>query len=155
MIMRKFLFVIIGMAILGAIVAGYGLWQHYAPTGSSFCNLSATVSCDLVNQSIYSEIYGIPIAAIGVLGYLAIAFAGIIALVRASWVKEAIHGLLWMTIIGTIFQLVFMYIEFFVIKVVCPVCVVSQLLIILEVVLSILVLRASVIGQQGHVSKMS
>lgn len=152
--MRKSLFVIIGIAILGAIVAGYGLWQHYAPTGSSFCNFSATVSCDLVNQSIYSEIYSIPVAAIGVLGYLAIAFVSIFVLMRASWAKEAIRGLLWMTIIGTIFQLIFTYIEFFVIRVICPVCVISQIIILIEAVLSIFVFRLAFLKQRDDMPKM-
>lgn len=153
--MRRILLAIIGTALLGVVVASYGLWQHYAPTGSSFCNFSATVSCDLVNQSTYSELFGIPIAAIGILGYLAIVLVGIIAMRRVAWTRNATHALVWMAVLGAFFQLAFTYIEFFVIKALCPVCVISQILILIEFILVTVAFRVFALEQGMDTPKMS
>ncbi len=54
----------------------YLVWAHYAPTpeGGSFCDIGEGLSCDIVNKSAYSEVFGVPLSAIGV-GYFAVVFA--------------------------------------------------------------------------------
>ena len=61
---------IIGLALFGVVLSTYSLAHKTGFTSGAICNLSDTFSCDIVNQGPYSEIYGIPVAAIGVAGYV-------------------------------------------------------------------------------------
>lgn len=64
------------LAAAGMGVMGYLISLHYAPeTGQAFCTFGEGLSCEVVNKSLYSEIFGIPMA---VLGFLY--FAGVFAL---------------------------------------------------------------------------
>jgi uncharacterized membrane protein len=87
--------------------------------------------CSTVNASPYSEIYGIPIAAVGFIGYLAI----IVALIlenQLSFFKE--NGPLLefgMGLVGVVYSAYLTYLEFYVIHAVCPFCVASAIAITL------------------------
>lgn len=63
---------------VGALTTVYLTVQHFVAMhgGSSICNVSSVINCDVVNTSQYSELYGIPIALYGLgvyaaMGYLA------------------------------------------------------------------------------------
>ncbi len=139
--MRIVLIVIMILSLAGIADSGYALMQHYAPADSSSCDFNATVSCTAVNQSEYSVFYGIPVAGIGIAGYLAIGVVAAIALgvkrsaPLARWLMPALSlpalGIaIWLT-----------YIEMYVLKAVCPLCVVSQLLIATIAVFSVIYWR--------------
>ena len=66
---------IIGLALFGVVLSTYSLAHKTGFTSGAICNLSDTFSCDIVNQGPYSEIFEIPVAAIGVVGY-ALVFIG-------------------------------------------------------------------------------
>src|SRR3989338_17725 len=60
--------IVIGLlAVAGLAIMTYLTVLHYTQA-KSFCDLSETVSCDVVTTSIYSEVFGIPISIAG-LGY--------------------------------------------------------------------------------------
>ncbi|MDP3771142.1 MAG: vitamin K epoxide reductase family protein [bacterium] len=134
--MRKLLIIITALAALGVAVSSYALWQHYAPLGSAFCNLGETFSCDLVNKSAFSEVFGIPVALIGIIGYVGIGAMAIRGLMGGTRVPQLIAWLLVTAIGGLMFSLSLTYIEFFVIGAVCILCVVSQALILAITVLA-------------------
>ncbi|MBI4449851.1 vitamin K epoxide reductase family protein, partial [Candidatus Uhrbacteria bacterium] len=108
----------------------YALWQHYAPLGSAFCNLGETFSCDIVNKSAFSEVFGIPVALLGVLGYVGIGSLALGALVDTAQRARLLPVLLTVSLIGLVFSLYLTYIELFVIGAVCILCVTSQALIL-------------------------
>ena len=60
------------LALAGVVVSTASLERHYAKSATGFCDLSQKFNCDIVNRSEYSEIEGIPVAAIGVVGYAAL-----------------------------------------------------------------------------------
>src|SRR5207244_11919859 len=47
---------------------------HSFPTrrSSDLCDFGETFNCDMVNRSVYSVVMGVPVALIGVVGYLAL-----------------------------------------------------------------------------------
>ena len=57
------------VALAGAAVAGYLTWVRYS--GATIA--CTTGGCETVQSSSYSEIVGVPVALLGLLGYLAIA----------------------------------------------------------------------------------
>lgn len=146
--MRKLLITIAVLSLAGIAVSAYALWQHYAPLGSAFCNIGETFSCDLVNKSAFSEAFGIPVALIGILGYVGIGALALAAYTKVSpplvegeregvareargrEIREFLSVLLITSLLGLAFSLYLTYIEFFVIGAVCILCVISQTLIL-------------------------
>jgi uncharacterized membrane protein len=87
--------------------------------------------CSSVNASPYSEIYGIPIAVVGFIGYLAI----IVTLIlenRLPFFEENGPMLEFgMGLVGVVYSAYLTYLEFYVIHAVCPFCIASAVAITL------------------------
>src|SRR5437868_2301831 len=66
------------LAILGIVASSLALREHYR-TDTSPCSINEKWDCGIVNQSPYAVIWGVPVAAIGIAGYLLL---GILALRR-------------------------------------------------------------------------
>jgi uncharacterized membrane protein len=85
--------------------------------------------CETVNSSVYSEIYGIPIAILGLAAYVSMA-ALLMLEPRLPALQDygplAVFGL---ALTGTLYSAYLTYVELFVIHAVCPYCVTSALLI--------------------------
>ena len=69
--LRQHHYLILLAAIVGLIASLLSLDLHYS-SFSSFCTISEKINCDVVNRGPYSEILGVPIALLGVLGYAAL-----------------------------------------------------------------------------------
>ena len=109
-------YVLILLAIAGMVVSVLALRVHYS-TESAPCSINERWDCGIVNHSIYAEIRGIPVAAIGIAGYLVIA---VLAMLRR-------RGLLLVAVLmGMAFALYLTNIEAKVLGVWCVYCVISQ-----------------------------
>jgi uncharacterized membrane protein len=87
--------------------------------------------CSTVNASPYSEVYGIPIAVIGFVGYLAI-IAALVLENYSSFFRE--NGPLLefgMGLVGVVYSAYLTYLELNVIHAICPFCVASAIAITL------------------------
>ena len=127
--MKIILTIITVLALAGLADAGYALNQHYAPPLDSSCDINATVSCTAVNQSDYSVLLGIPVAAIGMAGYVLIGAAALTALLKNAWRRWLMPAIAAAGVIALAFSLWLTYVELFVIKAVCPLCVTSLALV--------------------------
>ena len=115
------------LAIAGIVVSGLALRVHFS-TESAPCSINEKWDCGIVNHSPYAVIHGVPVAAIGIAGYLLI---GILALLRRS-------GLLLVAVMtGMAFALYLTNIEAKVLGVWCLYCVISQGIIAVLLLLSI------------------
>ncbi len=119
-------------AVAGIVVSSVSLQHHYRTSADSFCNLSETFNCDLVNQSIYSKFLGIPVALIGILGYVGL--LALATLVRRN--PQTPKLLLLASIAGLSFALYLTYIEGFVLAVWCILCLTSLAMIFTITILS-------------------
>jgi vitamin-K-epoxide reductase (warfarin-sensitive) len=119
-------FVIAFLALLGLIVSILALRVHYSNDVEA-CDINSHWDCGIVNHSRYAELDHVPVAAIGIAGYLALA-----ALALA---KRRLLTLL-ASIAGCVFALYLTSIEAFHLEVWCLYCVISQITIGLIVVLS-------------------
>jgi vitamin-K-epoxide reductase (warfarin-sensitive) len=115
------------LAIAGIVTSGMALRVHYS-TETAPCSLNEKWDCGIVNHSPYAEIRGIPVAGIGIAGYLLI---GVLALFRRRSL------LLAAVLIGMAFALYLTNIEMRVLGVWCLYCVISQGIIALLSLLSI------------------
>jgi|SRR5438876_11302161 len=66
-------FIIAILALAGAVVSGLALQVHYS-SATEPCSINEKWDCGVVNHSPYAELAGIPVAAIGIAGYLALAW---------------------------------------------------------------------------------
>jgi vitamin-K-epoxide reductase (warfarin-sensitive) len=112
-------FVLIVLSVLGIVVASMALHERYR-TDPSPCSINDKWDCGIVNQSPYAMVGPIPVAAIGIAGYLVM---GVLALVRAY------RLLLVTTIAGLGFSLYLTNIEAHVLRVWCIYCVTSLVII--------------------------
>jgi vitamin-K-epoxide reductase (warfarin-sensitive) len=108
-------YVIAVLALAGAVVSGLALQVHYA-AGTSPCSINEKWDCGIVNHSSYSMIEGIPVALIGLLGYLALVWLG---LARQRAVLSLVSA------VGLAFALYLAHIERDVLGVWCLYCVIS------------------------------
>lgn len=116
------------LVLVGLGVAGYLTWVHY----EGISPVCTTGGCERVQASSYSEIGGIPVALLGLIGYVGI---GISLLVPGDLGR----GLTFLlTLIGFGFSIYLTYLELFVIDAICQWCVASA------VVMTALLITATV-----------
>jgi uncharacterized membrane protein len=136
---RTLLIVIAVLAVIGVGVSSVSLAHHYGTSKSSFCDLSETVNCDIVNRSEYSTLLGVPVAVIGVLGYLAL-------LLLATFYRQnsaTPRLLFWGAVAGLGFALYLTYIEGFVLFTWCILCLSSLFTIFAITVLAFFLIVSS------------
>jgi uncharacterized membrane protein len=82
--------------------------------------------CDAVQTSVYSELFGIPVAVLGALSYLGIlALWAVSHLGRDQAADLARLGLFGLALVGSLFSLYLTFLEPFVIGAVCAWCLAS------------------------------
>lgn len=115
-----------GLALLGLGVATYLAYVEITHV-EAICGPIG--ECNIVQTSPYAQIFGIPIAVLGVLYYLAVGFlwAGQKYL-SGRWAGLAGWGLLGLTLASILFSIYLTYLELFVIRAICAWCVSSAVI---------------------------
>ena len=120
-------FVIAILAVAGAVVSALALQVHYS-TATEPCSINEKWDCGVVNHSPFAVVGRVPVAAIGIVGYLALA---VLALTRQRFLLHAA------ALVGLIFALRLTFIEEFDLLVWCLYCAISQGIIALISLLSL------------------
>ncbi len=130
---------IVLLALVGLLVATY-LWLYkIGVLGELQCG---TGDCEYVQTSRYAELFGIPVAFYGVVGYVALFAAGLAGLQpRFATDRRVAAGLAALASVGFAFTLYLTAIELFVLHAVCRWCVGSAVIMTAIWVLSIAQLR--------------
>jgi uncharacterized membrane protein len=126
---RQLRIALIVLALAGAGVAGYLTYVHYAGI-NPVCTTGG--SCEKVQTSIYSELAGVPVALIGLLGYLAI-----LALLFAGETETLKFATATLTLIGFTFSAYLTYREIYSIHAICEWCVSSAVILTVMTPLSV------------------
>ena len=108
-------FVLVLLAILGFTASGLALREHYR-TDLSPSSINERWDCGIVNHSPFAMLSGIPVAAIGMAGYVFLA---------ALAVKRAYGLFLAAALIGLSFSLYLAHVEAHILGVWCVYCVAS------------------------------
>jgi uncharacterized membrane protein len=108
-------YVIAVLALAGAVVSGLALQVHYT-IGTTPCSINEKWDCGVVNHSSYAEVAGIPVAIIGIVGYLALMWLGLVRQ-RAILTLAAVAGL--------VFSLYLAHVERDILGIWCLYCVIS------------------------------
>jgi uncharacterized membrane protein len=114
-------------ALVGLVVSSLALQVHYS-NGTEPCSINEKWDCGIVNHSSFAVIGHIPVAAIGMAGYLLLA---ILALARCR--RLVVAGAL----LGLGFALYLSHVERDILQVWCLYCVISQGIIALLTLISL------------------
>ncbi len=121
-------FLISLFALAGVVVAYMALRVHYS-TDTQPCSINEKWDCGIVNHSPYAEFLHVPVAAIGMAGYVGLAG---LALARRRWLLAG--G----AVLGLVFSLYLTRIEKYVLQVYCLYCVISLGIIALITLFSVI-----------------
>jgi vitamin-K-epoxide reductase (warfarin-sensitive) len=115
------------LALAGAVVSGLALRVHYQ-TGTQPCDINEHWDCGVVNHSSFAMMGPIPVAAIGIAGYLLL---GLLAFMRQRYI------LLLAVFAAFCFALRLTFIEEYALLVWCLYCVISQCIVALMLLASL------------------
>lgn len=101
------------LALVGAGIAAYLTWAHATST-SPICS---TGGCEIVQQSSYSELAGIPVAALGLGGYVVILALVLLDTPALRVIAAALAA------VALVFSLYLLALQLFVIDAICAWCV--------------------------------
>jgi len=110
----------VGLAVIGAFLAFYDAYDEVTENFSS-CTVSSIISCATVFRSGYTSIFGVPFYALGLIWFPAMAAIGLILVWRGGSVGSPFMPPLLM--VGNVFTVYLWYLEIFVIRAYCPVCI--------------------------------
>jgi len=137
-------FVLALLAVLGIVASSLALREHYR-TDTSPCSINEKWDCGIVNHSPYAVLWGVPVATIGVAGYLLL---GILAL------KRSYLALLPLSLGALAFSLYLAHIEAHLLGVWCVYCVASLAVIsafsLLVLGTVVIVGRRKSVNHEGH-----
>jgi len=130
------------LAIMGTVVSSVSLYHHYGKDKTTYCDFGENFNCDMVNRSPYSKVLGIPVALVGIVGYLSL-----LALATFYREKAETPGMLLVgATLGLGFAFYLTYIEAFVLGTWCVLCLSSLAAILLITVLSSVLFARSLRG---------
>lgn len=143
---RKLLRVIMAFSVVGLALSTYSLLHHEAFVSGALCTFNATFNCDIVNRGPYSEIAGIPVALMGLLGYGFMLVAACLRMRRPT--DRSLLDFLVLASTGALaFSLYLTGIEAFVLRAWCLMCITSQVS-ILTIFTSSCLLRWRIVKQE-------
>lgn len=137
--MKKTKLIALIAAVIGAIDATYLTWVKLSHN-ETLCS-PGFGDCYTVNTSRYAEVYGIPIALLGLGTYLAI-IALLLFEEKTDFLRENGSMLLFgISLIGVLYSAYLSYLEEFVIHAWCPYCILSALAMVAIFIVSIIHLK--------------
>jgi uncharacterized membrane protein len=131
------------LALIGIAIAGYLTWVHYA--GLDPVCVGGTGGCERVQSSRWAELAGVPVALLGLIGYIA---------VLASLALPEEQGALaaaFLTLVGFGFSCWLTYVEIAKIDAICQWCVASAVLMTALALVSV----ARVLRGAGHAATVA
>ena len=125
----------IGLTIIGLLVSIY-MTIYKLTSNDNMCIGSG--DCKTVNASRYAEVYGIPVAVLGVAGYAAI--LAVLFLERRPGFFQENGSLLFfgLSLTGFLFTLYLIFVEVALIKAYCPFCITSQTVMTIIFIISVI-----------------
>jgi len=116
------------LSLVGIGLAIYILYYYYSPSEPGICNINARMNCLPITKGNLKDLFGIPVALYGLIGYIFIFIASI------TKNKKLFIG---MATFGVLFCLRITALEVFVEKVLCPICLVCQTIMLILFFVSI------------------
>jgi uncharacterized membrane protein len=124
----------VALTIVGIAIAAYLTYVHYAGIEPA----CSTGGCEVVQTSQWADVYGLPVAVLGLLGYISI--LGSLLVLRGDAQLFASAAL---SLVGFLYSAYLTYQELFTIKAICQWCVGSAVILTLLAIVTLWRLLAS------------
>ena len=119
---------LLAFSSFGILLAIYLFFNFLTKPAIESCFISNNINCDAVTKGPLSTLFGIPVSLIGLTGYIVILFASF---------KKLKRTVLGMSTFGMLFCLYITIQELLFLKVICPVCLACQLVMIIVFLLAL------------------
>jgi uncharacterized membrane protein len=116
------------LSVVGILISAYITWTHLRGVAPVCMGISG--GCETVQTSSYSEILGVPVAAIGLAGYAGLLFSSFL---RG---ESGVFLGLFFALVGVLFSAYLTWLELFVIHAICQWCVASAILMVASLILT-------------------
>jgi uncharacterized membrane protein len=123
------------LTILGLAVSIY-MTIYKVTSNDALCLGSG--DCSTVNASRFSEIYGIPVATLGIAGYFAILLTHYFEQRDRFFKQNGPMAIFGMALTGFLFTVYLIYVEIAILKAICPFCVASQTIMTIIFIISVI-----------------
>lgn len=137
----------LGLVVLGILVAGYLSVAHFT---NSDVLCSSGGGCDMVRQSAYSTVLGVPVAVIGLGGYFTILAVLVLEEIGGPLSDSAPILVFGLSLVGILYSAYLTYLELFVIFAVCPYCVASAIIMTLVFAIALYRLLGDLPGESAQ-----
>jgi len=134
----------LALSVIGIAVAAYLVYVHYAGIEPA----CSTGGCEVVQTSAWADVYGVPVALIGLLGYISILGSLLVLRGDAQLFASAV-----LSLIGFLYSGYLTYQELFTIKAICQWCVASAVILTLLAIVTLWRLFASGGAEVGDVDR--
>jgi len=114
--------ILISLSIFGILLAIYLFINYLTKPLLESCYINSVVNCDAVTKGSLSTLFGVPVSLIGLTGYVVILLSSIFKK------KKFVLG---MSSFGMVFCLYITFQEIFFLRVLCPVCLTCQLVMLM------------------------
>lgn len=125
-------------SVIGLIDSAYLTWIKLAEKQAACSGIG---ECDIVNASTYAEIFGIPIALLGLFAYLSIIFFVYAEEKYSQFSESSVLFVFGVSLVGLLYSIYLTYIEIEVLNAICPFCVISAVIMIVLFIISVMRLR--------------
>ena len=124
------------VTIIGLVDSIYLAWIKISNT-EAICIIDSK-GCEVVNNSRYSEIFGIPVALLGAGAYLAILIVLFLDSREGFWKDNGPMIIFGLSFAGVLYSAYLTYIELYVLHAICPFCVISAIALLILLILTII-----------------
>jgi len=125
----------LALVVIGILVSVY-MTIYKLTDNNAMCLGSG--GCSQVNASRYSEIYGIPVGLVGVGGFAAILLLHLLENRNDFMRRNATLYIFGLALTGFVFTLYLVYVEFAILKALCPFCLTSQVTMTIIFIISVI-----------------
>lgn len=112
------------------------------------CDLNGVVSCSRVLDSPFAQLFGIPVAALGVSWYLVLVWAAFLLLTASPFAPELVVLVLGWCALGCLFVVYLLLVELY-LGAICPLCTIIHVLTFTHTGLAVRVLRR-LLAEKAH-----
>ncbi len=126
------------LSVIGVLDSSFLTYKHFFNDKGISCPVTGA-GCDIVTNSIYSEIFGVPLAVLGVLYYLSV-FVALIWYLREE--KDILLKLAFVLVLtGFLFSVYLFYLQAYVLYAFCIYCLVSAVVTTILFIISLFVIK--------------
>lgn len=128
------------ISAIGLLVSSYATYHHLllkvAGATDAICNINATLNCDTIAKSQYSEIFGVPLGVFGIAFFLSV-LATVGLTIKTKGERDHRLAFTALSVIGAVVSVVLFGISSLKIGAYCPTCIVIYSLCALQILIAL------------------